>query len=354
MAARALKSASIPFVVRDIRPSTGIPSEESELDSHLSDYSPFKFNMFCMAGMETVTMLGRRRELLDRKVNIGFWPWELPKWPELWSHAPELMDELWASTAFTAAAYRSSTQVPVRHVPMAVDVQATKGLDREAFGLPRDRFLFGYSFDGHSSFSRKNPEAVINAFCLAFPNGDEAVGLVLKGLRVGDHPAWRKLEKLAAQESRIVLMAASLARGALLDLYRSLDCFVSMHRSEGFGRNIAECMLLGKPVIATNWSGNLDFTREGTAALVDAKMKQVGNGEYPFGAGQLWADPSVPQAAQHMRKIFLDQEWRARIASTGQDFIRRHHSPAVVGEKFKDELQRINHSLSKRIDRERC
>ena len=346
MASRALQAAGIPFVVRNVPPSTGVLAEEVSCEPP-ADHSPFSINMFCMAGMETVTALSSRRNLLDGKFNVGFWPWELPKWPDLWSHAPHLMEELWASTSFTGEAYRRSTSVAVRQVRMAVEVDETRRLTRADFGLPFNRFLFGYSFDGHSSFSRKNPEAAIKAFRLAFPRGDEAASLILKGLRVNGYPLWDNLESLAAEDSRIILMSASMPRGALLDLYRTFDCFISLHRSEGFGRNIAECMLLGKPVIATNYSGNTDFTFESTAALVSATLIPVEDGEYPFGAGQLWADPSVSHAAEHMRRMFLDSEWRTRLGTAGQAFIRKYHSPTSVGSEFNRELKRIAARIAK-------
>jgi glycosyltransferase involved in cell wall biosynthesis len=347
MAALALEAAKIPFVVRKVEPSTGIGSNKDELNARLVEHSPFSINMFCMAGMETVTMLSKRRNLLEGKFNIGFWPWELSQWPKLWSHGPGLMDELWASTSFTASAYRQSSSVPVRQVPMAVEVDATEGLERLDFGLPQDRFLFAFSFDGHSSFGRKNPEGVVRAFQMAFPSRDETVGLILKGLRVSDHPAWCHLESLAAEDPRISLIADSMSRGRLLDLYRAIDCFVSLHRSEGFGRNIAECMLLGKPIIATKYSGNVDFTTDATAAMVDASLKPIGHGEYPFGAGQFWADPELEQAADHMRRISSDETWRSKIARSGRTFINSHHSPTVVGERFRQELNRVIKNTSR-------
>lgn len=346
MAAEALEAADIPFVVRDAQPSSGVASEETSLTAHLSTRSPFRVNLFCMAGMETVTMFGARPEWLKGHINIGFWPWELAEWPQLWSHAPRMMDELWASTEFTAQAYRRSVDACVRRMPMAVMVDKSDGLTRRDFDLPDDRFLFGFAFDGHSSFSRKNPAACIRAFRCAFPGGDEPVGLLLKGLRVDDSPQWRELEKLAASDPRIRLVASSLSRGALLDLYRSIDAFVSLHRSEGFGRNIAECMLLGKPVIATNYSGNIDFTRPDTAALVDMKLREVRAGEYPFGTGQVWADPCIHHAAHQMRQIFENESWRTRIANAGQMFIKTHHTPAVVGKQFRLRLEAIVKSSS--------
>lgn len=350
MAALSLEAANIPFVVRKVEPSTGVGSEEAEVDAHLADHSPFNINMFCMAGMETVTTLSKRRDLLARKFNIGFWPWELSQWPQLWSHGPKLMDEIWASTSFTASAYRSSITIPVRQVPMAVDVNATEKLGRSDFGLPPDRFLFAYSFDGHSSFARKNPEGAVKAFRMAFPDGDESVGLILKGLRVSEHPAWRQLESLAMQDNRISLISESMSRGRLLDLYRSIDCFVSLHRSEGFGRNIAECMLLGKPVITTRYSGNLDFTIDSTAAMVDASLKNIADGEYPFGAGQCWADPDLEQAADHMRRIVSDESWRRTISRSGREFIKLHHSPSAVGKRFREELDRVMYDTNRRTN----
>lgn len=341
MAAAALEAANIPFIVRDVQPSTGVASEEAFAASRLSDTSPFHVNLFCMAGMETVTMFGDRPEWMEGRINIGFWPWELSEWPQLWSHAPRMMDELWASTAFTAQAYRRSVGTRVRHIPMAVTVDKSDGLTRRDFDLPDDRFLFGFAFDGHSSLSRKNPVACIRAFRCAFPGGDEPVGLLLKGLRVDDSPQWRDLEMLAASDPRIRLVTWSLPRGALLDLYRSIDAFLSLHRSEGFGRNIAECMLLGKPVITTNYSGNVDFTHPDTAALVDMKLCQVRAGEYPFGTGQLWADPCIDHAAQQMRQIFENESWRSRIAKAGQMFIKTHYAPAVVGKQFRLQLEAV-------------
>lgn len=341
MAAKALEAAKVPFVVRKVEPSTGVGSEGDELDAWLTDHSPFSINMFCMAGMETVTMLSKRRDLLHGKFNIGFWPWELSEWPQLWSHGPELMDELWASTSFTASAYRRSTSVPVRQVPMAVDVDATEGLSRADFGQSDNRFLFAFSFDAHSSFSRKNPEGVLKAFRMAFPNGDEPVSLILKGLRTSDHPRWCRLESLALDDPRVSFITESMSRGRLLDLYRAIDCFVSLHRSEGFGRNIAECMLLGKAVIATRYSGNVDFTSDATAAMVGASLKPIGDGEYAFGAGQFWADPDLEEAAAHMRRVSSDESWRRKIAGSGRAFIESHYSPAAVGDSFLQELNRI-------------
>lgn len=132
-----------------------------------------------------------------------------------------------------------------------------------------------------------------------------------------------------------------MSRGQLLDLYRCIDVYVSLHRSEGFGRNIAEAMLLGKPVIVTAHSGNMDFTLHDNTALVPARLRMVREGEYPFGAGQLWADPDVDIAAELMRRMVEDRTWREGLAERAQQYIARAHSPQTVGEAWARRLDEL-------------
>lgn len=347
MAARALDAAGIPYVIRNIDAGAAGNEEDAER-SRLSDRSPYDINLFCMTGITTLqTCLDEGFGLLEGRHNIGLWPWELPEWPELWKPAWDCVDEVWAASRFTYEAYARAARCPVLHMPMAVVVDATQGAVRADFGLPEDTFLFGFSFDGLSSFTRKNPVAVIEAFRRAFPRGksppggERRIGLVMKGLRVQGNPAWTELMDAIGDDPRIHVVTESLPRGRLLDLYRSLDAFVSLHRSEGFGRNIAEAMLLGKPVIVSAHSGNMDFTRHDTAALVPVRLRPVEAGEYPFGAGQIWGEPDIDATAEHMRRMAGDDAWRRSLAAAGQALVARTYSPEAVGEAWARRLQEL-------------
>jgi glycosyltransferase involved in cell wall biosynthesis len=119
-----------------------------------------------------------------------------------------------------------------------------------------------------------------------------------------------------------------------MDLHRACDCFVSLHRAEGFGRGIAEAMMLGKPTIVTGYSGNMDFTTPGTSALVDHRLRPLGSDEYPFGAGQSWAEPDVSHAAWCMRRMVSDRQWREALAGNGQTLVRATYSPQPVGAMY--------------------
>ena len=124
-------------------------------------------------------------------------------------------------------------------------------------------------------------------------------------------------------------------------LMASCDCFISLHRAEGFGRGPAEAMFYGRPVIVTGYSGNMDFTNEDNACIVDYQLIPVGPGEYPFGEGQLWADPDVEQAAWYMRRVYSDRQFRTRMARAGRQFIHAHHSFAAIGARYRTRLNRL-------------
>lgn len=340
MAVLVLEQAGIPYVIRDVPGGPNLPDEEEEGAASHTDGLPYAVNLFTFTASTTigaVQALGGAAAIADHH-NIGFWPWELPELPTVWQAAYRLVDQVWASSRYTQDAFCRSSPVPVRQMPFAVVAQDSAGWTRRDFGLPDDVFLFGFAFDGLSGFARKAPLATVEAFRRAFPAGDTSVGLVVKGLRVTDDPAWTEVLEAIHGDPRIHLVTQSLDRGSLLDLWRALDCFVSLHRAEGFGRNIAECMLLGKPVVATAHSGNMDFTRPGAAALVPCILRAVAPGEYPFGAGQHWAEPDIAEAVALMRRMVADREWREGLAAAGQRIVATDYAPAAVAQAWRPAL----------------
>ncbi len=349
MAVKVLEAAGIPFIVRNISPGATMPEEDGEAgEDPTSAALPYAINLFCMPAATTPeAAIKVGRHIIADYYNIGFWPWELPEVPRFWHHAYDFVDEVWASTQFTYAAFCRSSPVPVRHMPFAVVAEESAGRTRADFDLPEGPFLFGFAFDGLSGFARKAPLLALRAFQQAFPRdgaeslGEDRVGLVIKGMRAKDDPAWRQLRDEIAGDPRIHLVTDSLARADLLDLWRGLDAFVSLHRSEGFGRILAEMMLLERPVVTTAHSGNMDFTRHDTAALVPCTLRAVAPGEYPFGTGQLWAEADVPAAARQMRRLFEDRSWRETLSQAGRATILSHYAPQVVAARWTARLGTI-------------
>lgn len=314
MTARALMAAGVPVALVDFPPGKEIPQNDRSLASFVVEEGPFAINLFCMTALEMLRFWCERGgRQFARRHTIGYWPWELPRWPRPWLPALALVDEVWASSRYIHEALAPVATKPVFVQPLAVEVTEAADTPRSAmrarFGLPAEATLFVFSFDLNSSMHRKNPQAALAAFLEAFPAGaphwgPERVGLVIKTHRPRRrHPQWERLKRLAAEDARIHLVEETLDRSELLALYRACDVFVSLHRAEGFGRGIAEALLLGLQVITTGFSGNLDFCAGHPAVeLVGYEPVPVRRGQYPFGAGQWWAEPDVAQAAAAMRR----------------------------------------------------
>jgi glycosyltransferase involved in cell wall biosynthesis len=124
-----------------------------------------------------------------------------------------------------------------------------------------------------------------------------------------------------------------------------IDCYVSLHRSEGLGLGMAESMYLGKPVIATAYSGKLEFMNEGNAALVSYELVPVKEGEYPFWRDQVWAEPNVAHAAQFMRKMVDEPNYRTSLGQQAAKYLREHHSYAQMGRAMQARLIAIAEQL---------
>jgi glycosyltransferase involved in cell wall biosynthesis len=263
---------------------------------------------------------------------IGYWFWELEHFPQAWLPALDRVDEIMVSSEFVERALRRVTDKPVTRVPLPIVLGEDSGLRRHHFGIDEHSYVFFCSFDFNSSIARKNPYAVIKAFCLAFPRGDEKVSLLIKSFNGHrDVVLLTQLAAAAASDHRIILRDDMLERCDLQALHRCVDVHVSLHRSEGFGLGMAEAMAMGKPVIATSYSGNMEYMTPDNSCLVDFDMVPVREGEYQHGKGQCWAEPDPAHAAQHMRKLYEDRAFGARIGANAlADMTRRFSVDACM------------------------
>lgn len=243
---------------------------------------------------------------------VACWFWELPRVPDAWREAVAAVDEIIVATEFVADAFRAVTDKPVTRIPFPLLDAQPSGLARADFGLPDGAFVFLCTFDCNSSVARKNPAAVINAFRAAFPPERQDVVLLVKSSNGHRNPeALRQLQALVDTDTRILLRDDVIDVRHLQALQGHCDAYVSLHRAEGLGLGMAECMRLGKPVIATGWSGNMEFMNAGNSLLVDYTLVPVKAGEYPYAEGQVWAEPDVQHAATLMLHVV---DHRAEVA----------------------------------------
>jgi glycosyltransferase involved in cell wall biosynthesis len=278
------------------------------------------------------------------RYNIGYFAWELSQYPEPWKASLTHLQELWAPTEFIRQALLPATSLPVVHMPFVVEPGQPGPHTRADFGLPPDRFLFLFFFDFRSFVSRKNPQAVLEAFFRAFPAGGSAqVHLVIKVNGQRDRPDEYAafLADLRMQDTRISVIDTALDDKGIKSLVALCDTFVSLHRSEGFGRGLAEAMYYGKPVIGTAYSGNLDFMTPDNSCLVDYRLIDLAEGDYPFWQGQQWADADVTQAADYMQRLVSEPGYADRVGSNARAHILTHHSSRAVGQCIRARLEQL-------------
>ena len=276
---------------------------------------------------------------------IGFWNWELPEWPEQWCASFDYVDEVWAPSSFCQEAIARKSPVPVVKMPYCIDpdnMQTDLKVTRDRFSLPKDRFIFLYMFDIRSFIERKNPLGVIEAFKTAFPPSHKGVHLIIKlNNSYARSSSLKLIQESIGNNPNITILNEALDRKSLNTLISLADCYVSLHRSEGFGFPIAEAMYLKKPVIATQWSGNVDFMNNKNSFLVGYRLIEIKEDIGPYQKGQIWAEPDLLEAACHMTRVYEDGKLGAAVGEQAHQYIATHLSPGRVGKLYTERLKKI-------------
>jgi len=344
MAAKSCLENQYPFSIFETPISLQSRNTDESFAAFITKDPCYDINVFFLPATETLrTVMHCGNELVKNRYNIGGWQWELPVWPEKFSFYYKCVDEIWASSLYTKNAFQSTAPVPVFHIPHAVHIPELPDYQRDYFGLPNDMFLFLFVFDGLSRVERKNPYAVVQSFLAAFPRKQYPdVRLVMKTMNLLEqHPVTDKIRAAIEQDDRIIVVNRVLSRLEVLALIRCCDAFVSLHRAEGFGRVIAEAMLLSRPVIVSNYSGNVDFTTSETAFVVDGRMIDIHPEEYMFGEGQQWFDPDIEQAAVLMRHCVEKRDDVMKKVVAAKNLIETEYSPLTVGRLYEKRLKEI-------------
>lgn len=260
--------------------------------------------------------LGRAR-VRGRRI-IGYWAWELPQLPESWRASVRYLHEIWVPSTFTRDAVAAATDKPVHVVPHPLPPMAATPNMRGKLGLPADALIVLNVFHLGSAFARKNPLAAVATFRKAFGERADRV-LAIKLIDNGVAGARRDLDAAIAGAGNIRLIEGMLPAADMAGLMAAADIVISLHRSEGFGLVPAQAMALGKPVIATGWSGNLDFMNGNNSALVSYTLIPVHDPEGSFKSGdQKWAEPNVDEASEWLRRLAGDAALRSRMGDAAR------------------------------------
>jgi glycosyltransferase involved in cell wall biosynthesis len=275
---------------------------------------------------------------------IGIWGWETNSIPARWQRAFAMVQEIWVYSRFMAENIGAVAPVPVIALPPPVQ-RPTSPVRPLRLGVPED-FLFLFAFDYLSTVQRKNPVGLIDAFKRAFAPG-EGPQLLIKTINAPLRPLAEE-EVLWAAHGRedIHVVDRSLSAEELSGLMVACDCYVSLHRAEGFGLTMAEAMAIGKPVIATRYSGNIDFMNDENSYLVDYTITRVGPDCEIYPPEGEWAEPSIEHAAQLMRQVYGEPEQAAERGARGAEDIARTLSAATTGTAMRRRLEQLESGRS--------
>lgn len=345
---RALKSVAVNPTLGDIY-QLNSPSEDELIEfSGSAAAEPCDINIFHINGDEIEQALAH---LSYHKpwagYNVIYPAWELSRYPKVWAKQLDGFDEIWAPSFFIQDALKAICRKPVLHMPLACEVVLTKFLSRRYFGIPETDYVFLFFFDVRSYVSRKNPKAVIDAFRILLNRNQFAkTTLVLKINGADQAPeVFSQLHAyLDDMRDHILIIQDVMTDNEVKNLVRCCDCFISLHRSEGYGRGMAEAMFLGKPVIATGYSGNMDFMSSEVAFIVDYKLISLIEGEYPHYDGQVWAEPDVNEAANYMQLLLANPEVGREMGKSAQLHIRMNFSYREIGMRYRYRIDEITNN----------
>ena len=310
------------------------------------DEAAYPVNLICING-DGIPVFAREagRSFFEGRYTIAAWWWEVGE-PRGWETAFEYIDEVWVTSQHVHDLIAPMSPVPVVKMTMPLLMPDVAAASRSGLGLPEEGFLFLFVHDYHSVAARKNPVAPIEAFKRAFPPGSGAK-LTIKSINAS---------KLPNEHARVVLAASDHPDIMLIDGYISAeeknamiagcDCYISLHRSEGFGLTVAEAMLLGKPVIATRYGGTLEFTNDHNSYLVDWKPVTVGDKAGVYPADATWAEPDLDQAAALMRHVFERQAEARERGELAHRQISASHAPAVAGREMEVRLRHVRERMA--------
>jgi glycosyltransferase involved in cell wall biosynthesis len=277
--------------------------------------------------------------------NIVYPAWELASFPDPWIAILERFDEAWAPSAFIADALREKLSKPVVEMPLATEVLLESFLSRRYFGIAEDAYVFLFFYDFRSYASRKNPRAVLDAFrrtVAARPYCNAR--LVIKTHGGDDASSRALLEEYADIASRIAIIERTMTDNEVKNLVRCADAFVSLHRSEGYGRGMAEAMYLGKPVVATGYSGNMTFMTASNSHPIGYSLVPLEPESYPFWQDQVWAEPDIAAAADKLIALIDDPEAGRALGRKASIDIRRELSYRATGTRFVRRIDEIAHA----------
>jgi glycosyltransferase involved in cell wall biosynthesis len=337
--ARAAEAAAIPIARIDA----------VSLEPGRPPVAPYVLNLFHVNAEASASIVELCGPAMHRgRANVGYWYWETEEFPASWLDRFAYFDEIWVASEFCRAAIERASEIPVAVLPPPVILEDSFPVSAVGSrpGKPRP-FRFLTISDAESVPERKNPLGAVRAFSRAFA-GNSSVSLTVKLANADTVPGLVRTLETAAAGARVEIDTSPVGRGEIEEMLADCDAYVSLHRSEGFGLPIAEAMALGKPVVATAYSGPTDFLDETTGYPVEWTPEVLGRALGPYPAGTRWAAPDEAHAAERLAEVLGDRAESARRGEAARRRIETRYGIAATGQRIDERLNRLLARLAAR------
>lgn len=344
---KAIKSTGLDVKLFDIYQHQRPTMEQfTAYGSYLTEEPNAAIQIFTLNGDEITPCFDFLKGRLDGKsYKIVYPQWELEHYPAHWAEQLNKFDEIWAPSKFVQKSLQGVLKKEIQYLPLPIDdTRFPYRYSRRYFQLPESDFLFLLAFDFTSFLSRKNPWDVIKAFKLFLEDKKYfGVKLVLKlnNSHSNENLFAKLLQEINSVKDYVIIIDKTLSDIEAKSLIWNCNCYISLHRSEGFGRSQAEAMLMKIPVIATGYSGNAEYMNNNNSFPVKYKMIAVGEDEYPFAENQKWAQPNLEDAVMQMNAVYF-RKYENTILENGYITIQQTYSIKQTGYNFLNRITAIN------------
>jgi glycosyltransferase involved in cell wall biosynthesis len=345
---RGYMSAGIDLQIYDYRASPSRKENKEFADLVRSSAMPMDIAHVCVNadGMDTFFRSKLGQIASEAKYKIGTWYWELEEFPDEWTFNQHYIDEIWVATAFVANALKKKINIPIHVIPPSVSFSVDSKYNRKFWGIPEKKKVIMSSLDALSYLSRKNSVGLISVFSkLALTKDANEYHIVMKVHNLSEADERRIREEI--KTPNITIFNKTMTTEENYGLLACADVYVSLHRSEGLGFPILEAMKLGIPVVATGYSGNVDYMNEKNSFMVPYKLVRVRrDGVYHEG---YWAEPDANACIELVKQALSEGNGTREITQRAKEDIERRFSPAAIGERISRRLKEIGEE-SKKLD----
>jgi glycosyltransferase involved in cell wall biosynthesis len=351
VAALNIKCLQSAGVVCDInllsRPGPKEIVDYANIDDELISSLKHRVNIFHFNARRVPLYFSRLgKDSLKGFYNIGFWVHEMPTIPSQWARQLEFFDEIWTPSSLCQSAVSLSANIPVIKMPYPIEENPlNKRMVERASGMFFKEFNFLAVFDVFSDAERKNPLFVIRAFLEAY-KGVLDVKLIMKTRNLDqDKTLSEKLLRISKENPNVIVLNGYMEKPELEALYDSADAYVSLHRAEGFGLTISDAMSRGIPILATGYSGNMDFCNASDSRLVAYELRPVGHNRPRYRHDDVWAEPDLDDAIDAFKDLVENHPAWVKRAVRARLRLLREFSVSSIGQLMNNRISLIGRNF---------